>query len=180
MFRRIAGSISKIFRSGSQEVVHGNPSIQVGNEIGGKTEQTLSSALKNEPKFVANRALREAMKELSGGTVKHAPPPSPKNIQDLLAKPVTSLTVEELEMLARAYYSGESEGTEQDITKAAELWAIATEKGSIESKFCLAQCLLDGQGVEANLSRGFQMMFELAEKNNYEYAHVSTSFFIIL
>jgi hypothetical protein len=171
MLRRIIGNITKSFRQTASTDI---PSSTV--EAGSST--SFVNSFENDPKIIAKRELNKAIQELSQG---RRPQPSSSHriisadvVKGLISKNLTDLSVDDLNSLARFYYSGhQPDLIAKNIAKAVEIWKISKDKGSIEGKFSYAQCLKDGNGVEKDPALAFQLMKELSDKDNYNYSHVT-------
>jgi TPR repeat protein len=152
------------------DIIVQNPNAS--NNSSSKTASALYSD-NTEEMHAAHKALQEAVKELSEGQSIPITAPSPKMLQELTSTAESDLDVTQLEQLARAYFEGR-EGVEggKNQGKAVELWQLASDKGSIEGKYSLAQCYKDGIGIEKNSNVAFQLMKELADKENFNLAHV--------
>ena len=127
----------------------------------------------DKDKARAHEDLRDAVRELSGG---NAAPISMAPVDTLVEwdeQPLDSLDNEQLEELARAWFDG-VDGLGEDKERAFTLWTVAADRGSVESKYSRAVCLREGQGVTKQPELAFQTLVDLAEKDNYALAHVST------
>lgn len=129
-------------------------------------------------KAQAHEDLKNAVKELSEG---ESVPISYAPISTLLqwdARPLDSLTIEQLEELGRAWYEGvedDDDSMEPNFERAVEVWTEGIARGSTESKYSRAVCIRQGLGIEKDPAGAFAEMLELAEKQNYGLAHVSIS-----
>jgi TPR repeat protein len=123
-------------------------------------------------KLEAHAALRDAVRELSEGTASTMTLPPDEVIQKWDQEDPSVLNGDELNSLARAHFEGIN-GVYVDLRKAVELWKLAAEKGSLGAYYSLAVCYRDGKGIEKDATTAFSMLKTLAEKNNFNSAHVS-------
>eukprot|EP01035_Chromulina_nebulosa_P026239 gene26239-34328_t len=128
----------------------------------------------NRKMIDAHRNLKFAIKELSKG---YQAPPSNFNYADILDKPLSSLTKEQLEEFARVYYRGRPDlAVEKNVEKAFEAWTLASSTfNSVEAMYSRAMCLREGVGVEKNPKFAFEDMLYLAEEKNYNLAHYTVA-----
>jgi TPR repeat protein len=174
MLRRIIGNITKSFRQTASTDIPPSPI-----EASASSSSSFVSIFEDDPKIAAKRKLTKAMQELSqsqripSSSSSHRMI-SPDLTKNLISKDLADLSVDELNSLARVYYSGQqTDIVAKNITKAVELWKISKDKGSIEGKFSYAQCLKDGNGVEQDVVQAFQLMKDLSDRDNYNFSHVS-------
>ena len=134
-------------------------------------ENTPRSPAANRKMIDAHKDLKSAIKELSKG---YQLSPSTFNYAEISEKPLNSLTKEQLEELARAYYDGRPDlSVKKNVEKAFEAWTIASSIfGSIEAMYSRAMCLREGVGADKDPKIAFEDMLFLAEHKNYNLAHV--------
>ena len=165
MWRKIAQSVSKylFFSARGQEV-----------------NSSLTSLKDKYPRyFEAQSNLKNAISELSDGmpSVPIAPKFEMSTIMNK-SNSLDSMTIQEIEALANAYYEGN--GVPNDLAKAASLWKEASNRGSLAGSYSYAVCKRDGVGVEKNLEESFNLLKDLANNNHFSLAHVSINISHIL
>ena len=69
-------------------------------------------------------------------------------------------------LLGDCYYFGR--GTEQDYTKAAEMYAAAAEQGSAGAQYALGSMYLDGSGVKQDYSKAVDLCTKAYEQGNMD------------
>ena len=111
----------------------------------------------------------EAVKELSGD---HFGCVSASTLLEWNESPLDTLTVEQLEDLGRAMHEG-MEGITVNRERAFEIWTEGANRGSTEARYCRAACIREGTGTKKDPAAAFAEMIFLAEKENYNMAHVS-------
>ena len=120
----------------------------------------------------ANQDLAEAIKTLShSDTMVVQRPNIDSKLGSLDKLDVNTMPLEEVEELARQYFEG-SAHIEKDVKKAFELWATASERGSLEAKYSRALCLKDGVGVDRDSTIAAEELRVLSDEKNYHLAHV--------
>jgi len=134
--------------------------------------QATKSLTKEDLRLVKARAtLQKAVQVLSMGLPISMP--YHDQINTIIQKDVNILVVNELELLALAYYEGNiNDAIGEDPAKAVELWNKAIDMGSIESKFRLATSIRRGYGIEKDSQKALQLFLELAEQHNHPKACV--------
>jgi TPR repeat protein len=163
MLKRIFGSLGQIFNNVSNVAPEAKPDL---------TE--LLSKIKNDGMTRANADYKSAIRELSSNQSIRVVQKNSELIESINKKDTKTLSVEELEQLANAYFEGNH--VQKSQPKALELWQTAAEQGSFVGKFSWAQCLKDGIGVEKDSEKAFQLMSELAAKD-FVQAQVRRLFF---
>lgn len=145
------------------------------SRIPGVIDKTTATPDVNRKIINAHKDLKFAIKELSKG---YQSPPSNFNYDEIADKPLNSLTKEQLEQLARAYYEGRPDlAVEKNVVKAFEAWTLASSSfSSIEAMYSRAMCLREGVGAEKDPKIAFEDMLFLAEEKNYNLAHVCMIF----
>jgi TPR repeat protein len=125
-------------------------------------------------KQIAHAALRDAIKELSEGTSRTITLPPVQELNSWKSDDLSALSLEQLELLARAHYEGKGNEFEKNPEEAVRLWREASNRGSLEARYSLAVCHRDGVGVEKNAVEAYGILKELADNKNYNLAHVSS------
>ena len=150
--------------------------------------------------------LKTSMKELSEGASVVSSKPDGTGV-NLLSKPLTlptidvikqwdkleikKLSIEQIEELALAYYTGRIDNSSNDVghitnsiinnknqpsdslnaKRAVTLWNEGYKRGSIESTFALASCYREGFGVERSVRRAYDLYLYLADTKNDPISH---------
>ena len=121
-------------------------------------------------KLEAQLEFRNVLRELGADAVIKKDLKSKNILSSMQGKDISTLTGDQLEELARAYFHG-SDGYHQDENRAYELWSLGAEKGSEGAAYSQAVCLREGKGVAKDSERAFALLKDLAEKRNYMIAH---------
>ena len=120
-------------------------------------------------------ALREAVRELSGGTATSLSAPPTETLAALATEDPAHMKVDELSALATATFQGVPGVLAADPGKAVALWRVAAARGSLDAAYSLAVCLRDGKGAEKDAGTAYGMLHTLARDHNYNMAHVRGS-----
>lgn len=134
---------------------------------------------RNEGRMLnAHLAFQDAVRVLSKGQQQMKAPVSSIIIENSLKKfqetrNFNDLSLPEIEEFAKIFYEGRDDmNIEVDTSLAVQLWSIAAEKGSLNSKYCLAVCKRDGKGIDKDAEGSFKILIDLADNDESAIAQV--------
>ncbi len=152
MWRKIASSFRNIGKQ-APAIVH--PTSVVNGAVAPSAK-----------KLAAEEAYKQSFNTLSAKYSTPATQSHLMKILDLNNKPLSELSLDQLEKLSDIYNKGIDGVVEPNVPRAIEIWTEAIKKGSIDSKYKRALCLYEGIGTPPNELFGCQQMLEIAELSN--------------
>ncbi len=165
MWRKIANSFRTIGKQAPANIKDGTHPVNVMKSVATPTAE----------KLAAEEAYKRSFNDMSA---KYSSPSAKAHLMKLLDlnnKPLSELSLDQLEKLSDIYNKGVDGVVESNIPRAIEIWTEAIKKGSTDSKYKRALCFYEGIGTPPNEVFACQQMLEIAElSNSPPLANVST------
>jgi len=162
--------------------------VAVGGRIVATTPSNLiyTRTFASTGKDAKSKAYEDLLKtysELADGDAPAAPMVKPPSayLRERMAQPMTELSLEEMDAIAAACFTGDQADAEdpisRDVDKAISIWSDTAMKGSIMGLYQMGALQYEGIHMDKNDENAFDIFEQLVEEHSHPMSKVSKAAF---